>query len=153
MRELAAARAELEPVLREQRRRTVALLDDPRCTSCASVLGRAQSLELGADYGKVGRGAGPPISSSSSPHRHPQNSQVIFHPKVPSVEKVLKALAGLPRSDFAEMIRQVLGVGVQPGWVWHPEEVLSTPSFLAGQRHLQLHPGTGCGEDGAAHPG
>ncbi|XP_061204139.1 prominin-2 [Neopsephotus bourkii] len=76
-RALAAARDELDPVLRERRRRVVALLDDPRCTSCASVLGRAQSLELGADYGKV-----------------------------PSVEKVLKALAGLPRSDFAEMIRQ-----------------------------------------------
>ncbi|XP_050838732.1 prominin-2 isoform X2 [Serinus canaria] len=76
-RALAAARAELEPALRERRRRVVALLDDPRCTSCASVLGRAQSLQLGADYGKV-----------------------------PSVEKVLKALAGLPRSDFAEMIRQ-----------------------------------------------
>ncbi|NXY16164.1 PROM2 protein, partial [Atrichornis clamosus] len=76
-RALAAARAELEPALRERRRRVVALLDDPRCTSCASVLGRAQSLELGADYGKV-----------------------------PSVENVLKALAGLPRSDFAEMIRQ-----------------------------------------------
>ncbi|KAF4802850.1 Prominin-2 [Turdus rufiventris] len=76
-RALAAARAELEPALRERRHRVVALLDDPRCTSCASVLGRAQGLELGADYGKV-----------------------------PSVEKVLKALAGLPRSDFAEMIRQ-----------------------------------------------
>lgn len=38
-----------------------------------------------------------------------------FHPKVPSVEKVLKALAGLPRSDFAEMIRQVGGVRVQRG--------------------------------------
>ncbi|NWT16169.1 PROM2 protein, partial [Vireo altiloquus] len=76
-RALAAARAELEPALRERRHRVVALLDDPRCTSCASVLGRAQSLELGADYGQV-----------------------------PSVEKVLKALAGLPRSDFAEMIRQ-----------------------------------------------
>ncbi|XP_010294664.1 PREDICTED: prominin-2, partial [Phaethon lepturus] len=62
---------------KERRRHVVVLLDDPRCTSCASVLGRAQSLELGADYGKV-----------------------------PSVEKVLKALAGLPRSDFAEMIRQ-----------------------------------------------
>uniref|UniRef100_A0A8D0KT04 Prominin 2 n=1 Tax=Strix occidentalis caurina TaxID=311401 RepID=A0A8D0KT04_STROC len=77
VRALAAARAELEPALRERRRRVVVLLDDPRCTSCASVLGRAQSLELGADYSKV-----------------------------PSVEKVLKALAGLPRSDFAEMIRQ-----------------------------------------------
>ncbi|NXY35877.1 PROM2 protein, partial [Pomatorhinus ruficollis] len=76
-RALAAARAELEPALQERRRRVVSLLDDPRCTSCASVLGRAQSLELGADYSKV-----------------------------PSVEKVLKALAGLPRSDFAEMIRQ-----------------------------------------------
>ncbi|NWZ33158.1 PROM2 protein, partial [Brachypodius atriceps] len=76
-RALAVARAELEPALRERRRRVVALLDDPRCTSCASGLGRAQGLELGADYGKV-----------------------------PSVEKVLKALAGLPRSDFAEMIRQ-----------------------------------------------
>ncbi|NWX48068.1 PROM2 protein, partial [Steatornis caripensis] len=74
---LASARAELEPALQERRRHVVALLDDPRCTSCASILGRAQSLELGADYGKV-----------------------------PSVEKVLKALAGLPRSDFAEMIRQ-----------------------------------------------
>ncbi|NXV08797.1 PROM2 protein, partial [Cettia cetti] len=77
VRALVAARAELEPALRERRRRVVALLDDPRCTSCASVLGRAQGLELGADYGKV-----------------------------PSVEKVLKALVGLPRSDFAEMIRQ-----------------------------------------------
>ncbi|XP_053822636.1 prominin-2 isoform X1 [Vidua chalybeata] len=76
-RALAAARAELEPALRERRHRVVALLDDPRCTSCASVLGRAQGLQLGADYGKV-----------------------------PSVEKVLKALAGLPRSDFAEMIHQ-----------------------------------------------
>lgn len=152
MRELAAARAELEPALRERRRRAVALLDDPRCTSCASVLGRAQSLELGADYGKVGWGAGPPhliiiITTPASP------KLIFFHTKVPSVEKVLKALAGLPRSDFAETIRQVLGVGVQPGWVWHPDEALSTPSFLAGQRHLQLHPRTGCGEDGAAHPG
>ncbi|XP_039943650.1 prominin-2 [Hirundo rustica] len=77
VRALAAARAELEPALQERRHRVVELLDDPRCTSCASVLGRAQGLELGADYGKV-----------------------------PSVEKVLKALAGLPRSDFAEMIRQ-----------------------------------------------
>ncbi|NXL88925.1 PROM2 protein, partial [Alectura lathami] len=77
VRVLTAARAELEPALREQRQRVVALLDDPRCTSCASVLGRAQSLELGADYSKV-----------------------------PSVEKVLKTLAGLPRSDFAEIIRQ-----------------------------------------------
>ncbi|NXX75746.1 PROM2 protein, partial [Urocolius indicus] len=77
VRRLVAARAQLEPALRERRRHVVTLLDDPRCTSCASVLGRAQSLELGADYGKV-----------------------------PSVEKVLKALAGLPRSDFAEMIRQ-----------------------------------------------
>ncbi|NXF99175.1 PROM2 protein, partial [Sakesphorus luctuosus] len=76
-RALAAARAELGPALRERQRRVVALLDDPRCTSCASALGRAQSLELGADYTQV-----------------------------PSVEKVLKALDGLPRSDFAEMIRQ-----------------------------------------------
>ncbi|OXB56934.1 hypothetical protein ASZ78_005384 [Callipepla squamata] len=77
VRVLTAARAEMEPALRERRQRVVALLDDPRCTSCASVLGRAQSLQLGADYSKV-----------------------------PSVEKVLKTLAGLPRSDFAEMIRQ-----------------------------------------------
>ncbi|NWR79722.1 PROM2 protein, partial [Centropus unirufus] len=76
-RALASARAELEPALQERRQRVVALLDDPRCTSCASVLGRAQNLHLGADYSKV-----------------------------PSVEKVLKALASLPRSDFAEMIRQ-----------------------------------------------
>nr|XP_030145659.3 prominin-2 isoform X2 [Taeniopygia guttata] len=76
-RALAAAQAELEPALRERRRGAVALLDDPRCTSCASALGRAQRLQLGADFAKV-----------------------------PSVEKVLKALAGLPRSDFAEMIRQ-----------------------------------------------
>uniref|UniRef100_A0A8C3QMR1 Prominin 2 n=1 Tax=Cyanoderma ruficeps TaxID=181631 RepID=A0A8C3QMR1_9PASS len=84
-RALAAARAELEPALQERRQRVVALLDDPRCTSCASVLGRARSLELGADYSKV-----------------------------PSVEKVLKALAGLPRSDFAEMIRQVGGTALAP---------------------------------------
>ncbi|NWH58148.1 PROM2 protein, partial [Geococcyx californianus] len=77
VRALASARVELELALRERRQRVVMLLDDPRCTSCASILGRAQSLELGADYSKV-----------------------------PSVEKVLKALAGLPQSDFAEMIRQ-----------------------------------------------
>ncbi|NXO01617.1 PROM2 protein, partial [Rhinopomastus cyanomelas] len=76
-RALASARAELDSALRDRRQRVVTLLDDPRCTSCASALGRAQSLELGADYNKV-----------------------------PSVEQVLKTLAGLPRSDFAEMIRQ-----------------------------------------------
>uniref|UniRef100_A0A8B9MVC7 Prominin 2 n=1 Tax=Accipiter nisus TaxID=211598 RepID=A0A8B9MVC7_9AVES len=104
VRALAAARAELEPALRERRRRVVALLDDPRCTSCASVLGRAQSLELGADYGKV-----------------------------PSVEKVLKALAGLPRSDFAEMIRQVGGVRVKqggPALTGSPGRAAQHPLFL-----------------------
>ncbi|NXS05982.1 PROM2 protein, partial [Oxylabes madagascariensis] len=103
-RALAAARAELEPALRERRRRVVALLDDPRCTSCASVLGRARGLELGADYGKVGTGSCTP---PSPPHpAAPRITGSFFHSKVPSVEKVLKALAGLPRSDFAEMIRQ-----------------------------------------------
>ncbi|NXJ05771.1 PROM2 protein, partial [Odontophorus gujanensis] len=102
VRVLTAARAEMEPALRERRQRVVALLDDPRCTSCASVLGRAQSLQLGADYGKVGLGAGSP-----RPLRQSQGSWDVFPtPKVPSVEKVLKTLAGLPRSDFAEMIRQ-----------------------------------------------
>ncbi|NWU72879.1 PROM2 protein, partial [Pterocles burchelli] len=103
VRALASARAELEPALRERRRLVVALLDDPRCTSCASVLGRAQSLELGADYGKVRWGAGPPPPRFLAT---PRLTGFFFHPKVPSVEKVLKALAGLPRSDFAEMIRQ-----------------------------------------------
>lgn len=42
----------------------VALLDDPRCTSCASVMGRAQGLELGADYGKVGMGSWSPTVTS-----------------------------------------------------------------------------------------
>ncbi|XP_041261216.1 prominin-2 [Onychostruthus taczanowskii] len=103
-RALAAARAELEPALRERRSRVVALLDDPRCTSCASVLGRAQGLQLGADYGKVGAGSWSPWSP---PHAAaPGLTGCFLHPKVPSVEKVLKALAGLPRSDFAEMIRQ-----------------------------------------------
>ncbi|NXC92382.1 PROM2 protein, partial [Cercotrichas coryphoeus] len=103
-RALAAARAELEPALRERRRRVVALLDDPRCTSCASVLGRAQGLELSADYGKVGTG---PWTPAAAPHpAGPRLTGSFSHSKVPSVEKVLKALAGLPRSDFAEMIRQ-----------------------------------------------
>ncbi|XP_067168449.1 prominin-2 [Apteryx mantelli] len=79
-RALAAARAELEPALRERRRSAVALLDDPRCAACASVLGQAQGLEPGADYGKV-----------------------------PSVEGVLQALAGLPRSDFPGTIGQANG--------------------------------------------
>uniref|UniRef100_A0A8C2TJ05 Prominin 2 n=1 Tax=Coturnix japonica TaxID=93934 RepID=A0A8C2TJ05_COTJA len=60
VRVLTAARAELEPALQERRQRVVTLLDDPRCTSCASVLGRAQSLQLGADYSKVGWSAGHP---------------------------------------------------------------------------------------------
>ncbi|XP_068776619.1 prominin-2 [Struthio camelus] len=76
-RALAAARARLEPALQERRQHLVALLDDPRCAACASALGRAQSLEPGADYGQV-----------------------------PSVERVLQALSDLPGSDFPESIRQ-----------------------------------------------
>lgn len=61
------------------------------------------------------RGPGPP----PSPPRPaaPRLTASFFHSKVPSVEKVLKALAGLPRSDFAEMIRQVGGSGRSGGVV------------------------------------
>lgn len=101
------------------------------------------------------RGLGPP---ESPPHpAGPGLTGSFSHSKVPSVEKVLKALAGLPRSDFAEMIRQVGGGRGEAGWVQYgqaaPAELLSTPSFLAGQWHLQLHPGAGRGEDGAGYPG
>ncbi|NWY06244.1 PROM2 protein, partial [Nothoprocta ornata] len=77
VRGLAAARARMEPELRERRERTAALLDDPRCTSCASALGQARSLQPGADYGQV-----------------------------PSLERMLQALAGLPRSDLEGRIGQ-----------------------------------------------
>lgn len=54
-----------------------------------------------------GQGPGPP---PSPPHpAAPGLTGAFFHCQVPSVEKVLKAMAGLPRSDFAEMIRQVGG--------------------------------------------
>ncbi|XP_064353878.1 prominin-2 [Dromaius novaehollandiae] len=79
-RALAAARARLEPALRERRQRAVELLDDPRCAACAAALGPARALEPGADYAKV-----------------------------PSVEPVLRALAGLPRGDLPAMLGQANG--------------------------------------------
>lgn len=57
----------------------------------------------------------PTIITTTTPPAALRLTGCFFYPKVPSVEKVLKALAGLPRSDFAEMIRQVGGVGVQRG--------------------------------------
>ncbi|NXK28640.1 PROM2 protein, partial [Arenaria interpres] len=79
-RALASARAELEPALWERRRR------------------------------QGGMGCWAPTITTTTTTSHsgqPRGSRVVSStPKVPSVEKVLKALAGLPRSDFAEMIRQ-----------------------------------------------
>ncbi|XP_061448882.1 prominin-2 [Rhineura floridana] len=66
---------ELDSTLKDRKQSIVPLLENPQCTYCAGALSRAQSLELGADYRKV-----------------------------PSVEKVLKTLHGLPKANFSGMI-------------------------------------------------
>lgn len=43
----------LAPRLRDHKKSLVSLLDDPRCTSCGSLLETAKHLELGANYSKV----------------------------------------------------------------------------------------------------
>ncbi|XP_054854470.1 prominin-2 [Eublepharis macularius] len=68
---------ELESTLKYQKQNIISLLEDPRCTYCASALSTAQGLELGADYHKL-----------------------------PPVERVLKNLQGLPKANFSEMIHQ-----------------------------------------------
>ncbi|XP_077161952.1 prominin-2 [Paroedura picta] len=68
---------ELEPTLREQKENIITLLEDSRCTYCDSALSRAQGLELGVNYYKL-----------------------------PSVERVLQNLHGLPKANFSEMIQQ-----------------------------------------------
>uniref|UniRef100_A0A8C5SLT2 Prominin 2 n=1 Tax=Laticauda laticaudata TaxID=8630 RepID=A0A8C5SLT2_LATLA len=68
---------ELASALKEQKQSLTSLLEEPHCTYCMGVLSRAQDLKLGADF---------------------QN--------VPSVEKVLKNLHGLPQTDFSEMIHK-----------------------------------------------
>ncbi|XP_026570895.1 prominin-2 [Pseudonaja textilis] len=68
---------ELASTLKEQRQSLTSLLEEPHCTYCMGVLSRAQDLKLGADF---------------------QN--------VPSVEKVLKNLHGLPQTNFSEMIHK-----------------------------------------------
>ncbi|TFJ97150.1 Prominin-2 [Platysternon megacephalum] len=68
---------ELGLALRDRKESAVSLLDSPRCTSCARALGKAQSLEPGADYSRV-----------------------------PSVEQVLKTLSGLPKANFPDLIDQ-----------------------------------------------
>lgn len=68
---------QLESTLKERKQSIIALLEDPHCTYCVSSLSVAQNLEPGADYRKV-----------------------------PSVERVMKALHGLPKANFSEMIHR-----------------------------------------------
>ncbi|XP_070622061.1 prominin-2 [Erythrolamprus reginae] len=68
---------ELAPRLKDQKQSLTSLLEEPRCTYCTGVLSRAQDLKLGADF---------------------QN--------VPSVERVLNNLHGLPQTNFSEMIHK-----------------------------------------------
>ncbi|XP_020635838.3 prominin-2 [Pogona vitticeps] len=68
---------ELEAILKDRKGSIVSLLEDPQCTYCISALGRAQNLELGVNYWMV-----------------------------PSVERVLKTLNGLPKANFSEIIHQ-----------------------------------------------
>nr|XP_056716601.1 prominin-2 [Euleptes europaea] len=68
---------ELESTLREQKQNIVSLLEDSRCAYCDSALSRAQGLELGVNYYNV-----------------------------PSVERVLNNLHGLPKANFSDMIYQ-----------------------------------------------
>ncbi|XP_033014929.1 prominin-2 [Lacerta agilis] len=68
---------ELEPALKDRKQSLTSLLEDPGCIYCAGALSQAQSLELGTNYRKV-----------------------------PSVEKVLKTLHGLPKANFSEMVRR-----------------------------------------------
>ncbi|XP_062817186.1 prominin-2 [Anolis carolinensis] len=68
---------ELESTLKERKESIVFLLKDPRCAYCQSAFNRAESLELGVNYRRV-----------------------------PSVEKELKTLHGLPKANFTEMIER-----------------------------------------------
>ncbi|XP_063166949.1 prominin-2 [Candoia aspera] len=68
---------ELASTLKDQKQSLTSLLEEPRCTYCTGALSRAQNLKLGADFQKV-----------------------------PSVEKVLKNLHGLPQTNFSEMIHK-----------------------------------------------
>ncbi|XP_013915124.1 PREDICTED: prominin-2 [Thamnophis sirtalis] len=68
---------ELASTLQDQKQSLTSLLEEPRCTYCMGALSRAQDLKLGADF---------------------QN--------VPSVERVLKNLYGLPQTNFSEMIQK-----------------------------------------------
>ncbi|KAH0623056.1 hypothetical protein JD844_030968 [Phrynosoma platyrhinos] len=74
---LIRSQSELEPALKDRKRSITSLLHHPQCAYCLSVLSRAESLELGANYRKV-----------------------------PSVEGVLKTLHGLPKANFTEMIHR-----------------------------------------------
>uniref|UniRef100_A0A8C8B242 Prominin 2 n=1 Tax=Otus sunia TaxID=257818 RepID=A0A8C8B242_9STRI len=115
VRALAAARAELEPALRERRRRVVALLDDPRCTSCASVLGRAQSLELGADYSKQGH---PPWDGGVWGHRvghrdhpplqHGLDPTDLRDEMARMTEKVQSIADSFPLPDYTQPVSEAL---------------------------------------------
>ncbi|XP_042330952.1 prominin-2 [Sceloporus undulatus] len=77
VRALIRYQGDLEPALKDRKRSITSLLHHPQCAYCLSVLSRAESLELGANYRKV-----------------------------PSVERVLKTLHGLPKANFTEMIHQ-----------------------------------------------
>ncbi|XP_058050096.1 prominin-2 [Ahaetulla prasina] len=68
---------ELASALKDQKRSLTSLLEEPRCNYCTGALSRAQDLKLGADF---------------------QN--------VPSVERVLKNLHGLPQTNFSQMIHK-----------------------------------------------
>lgn len=57
MRTLTQYQGELGLALRDRRESAVSLLDSPRCTSCARALGRAQRLELGAEFSRVSAGS------------------------------------------------------------------------------------------------
>ncbi|XP_053125684.1 prominin-2 isoform X2 [Hemicordylus capensis] len=74
---LTRYQSELESTLKDRKQSIISLLEDPQCTYCVSALSRARNLELGADFRKV-----------------------------PSVERVLKTLHGLPKANFSEMIHQ-----------------------------------------------
>ncbi|XP_066495719.1 prominin-2 [Tiliqua scincoides] len=67
----------LQSTLKDRKQSIITLLEDPHCTHCDSALSVAQNLDLGADYRKG-----------------------------PSVERVMKALHGLPKANFSEMIRR-----------------------------------------------
>ncbi|KAM8794545.1 prominin-2 [Eudromia elegans] len=105
-RALAAARSRMEPELRRRREDTVALLDDPRCTSCASALDQARGLQPGADYGQA-NGTFNAIPELAVERLAPL-VQELRAETAEAAAKIRAVGAGFPAGDYARPLSEAL---------------------------------------------